>query len=55
MDARGRIVATEEKAFDPEVRGHNLVLTIDRTIQYIVEKELAKGWPGGMPPAATPW
>lgn len=43
MDARGRIVVTEEKAFDPEVRGHNLVLTIDRTIQYIVEKELAKG------------
>ncbi len=43
LDARGRIVSTEEKAWDPEVMGHNLVLTIDRTIQYIAEKELARG------------
>jgi cell division protein FtsI (penicillin-binding protein 3) len=43
IDARGHIVTTEEKAWDPEVMGHNLVLTIDRTIQYIAEKELARG------------
>ncbi len=43
MDARGHIVSTGEKAWDPEVMGNNLVLTIDRTIQHIAEKELAKG------------
>jgi cell division protein FtsI (penicillin-binding protein 3) len=43
MDARGRIVVSGEKAFDPDVMGNNLVLTIDRTIQYIAEKELQKG------------
>lgn len=43
IDARGHIVVTEEKAWDPEVMGHNLVLTIDRTVQYIAEKELAQG------------
>jgi cell division protein FtsI (penicillin-binding protein 3) len=42
-DARGHIVATKEKAWDPEVMGNNLVLTLDRTIQYITEKELAAG------------
>jgi cell division protein FtsI (penicillin-binding protein 3) len=43
MDALGRCVVTEEKAWDPEVMGHNLVLTLDRTIQYIAEKELQRG------------
>lgn len=42
-DARGHIVVTGEKAWDPEVMGNNVVLTLDRTIQYIAEKELAKG------------
>jgi len=43
MDARGHIVVTGEKAWDPEVMGNNLVLTLDRTLQYIAEKELAQG------------
>ncbi|MDI6853951.1 MAG: penicillin-binding transpeptidase domain-containing protein [Deltaproteobacteria bacterium] len=43
VDARGRCVVTEEKAWDPEVMGHNVVLTLDRTIQYIAEKELMRG------------
>jgi cell division protein FtsI (penicillin-binding protein 3) len=42
-DARGRVVISGEKAWDPDVMGDNLVLTIDRTIQYIAEKELKKG------------
>ncbi|MFZ5448381.1 MAG: penicillin-binding protein [Thermodesulfobacteriota bacterium] len=42
-DARGHIVVTGEKAWDPEVMGNNVVLTLDRTIQYIAEKELARG------------
>jgi cell division protein FtsI (penicillin-binding protein 3) len=43
VDARGRCVVTDEKAWDPEVMGHNVVLTLDRTIQYIAEKELMRG------------
>jgi cell division protein FtsI (penicillin-binding protein 3) len=43
LDARGHIVVSGEKAWDPEVMGNNLVLTLDRTIQYIAEKELRKG------------
>jgi cell division protein FtsI (penicillin-binding protein 3) len=43
MDARGHIVVSGEKAWDPEVMGNNLVLTLDRTLQYIAEKELAQG------------
>ncbi len=43
IDARGHIVSSGEKAWDPEVMGNNVVLTIDRTLQYIAEKELAKG------------
>jgi cell division protein FtsI (penicillin-binding protein 3) len=43
LDARGRIVVSGEKAWDPEVLGNNLVLTLDSTLQYIAEKELAKG------------
>lgn len=41
-DARGRGF---EPAFEgePGTRGHNLILTIDQTIQYIAEKELATG------------
>ena len=42
-DARGHIVVTGEKAWDPEVMGNNVVLTLDRTLQYIAEKELAAG------------
>jgi len=43
LDARGHIVVSGEKAWDPDVMGNNLVLAIDRTIQYIAEKELQKG------------
>ena len=43
LDARGRIVVTGEKAWDPEVMGNSLTLTLDSTLQYIAEKELAKG------------
>ena len=43
MDARGHIVTSGEKAWDPEVMGNNVVLTLDRTLQYIAEKELARG------------
>ncbi len=43
LDARGRIVVTGEKAWDPEVIGNNLVLTVDSTLQYIAEKELSRG------------
>ena len=43
LDARGRIVTTGEKAWDPEVMGKNLVLTLDSTLQYIAEKELKRG------------
>ena len=43
LDARGHIVVNGEKAWDPEVMGHNVVLTLDRTLQYIAEKELALG------------
>jgi len=43
LDARGRIVVTGEKAWDPEVIGNNLVLTLDSTLQYIAEKELSRG------------
>jgi cell division protein FtsI (penicillin-binding protein 3) len=59
MDARGRIVVSGEKAWDPDVMGNNLVLTIDRAIQYIAEKELRKGvehWSaaGGMVMVSNP-
>jgi cell division protein FtsI (penicillin-binding protein 3) len=43
LDARGHIVVTGEKAWDPEVMGNNLVLTLDSTLQYIAEKELSRG------------
>ncbi len=43
LDARGHIVVDGEKAQDTEVMGNNLVLTLDRTLQYIAEKELQRG------------
>jgi cell division protein FtsI (penicillin-binding protein 3) len=43
LDARGHIVVNGEKAQDTEVMGNNLVLTLDRTLQYIAEKELNRG------------
>ena len=43
LDARGHIVVDGEKAEDPEVMGNNLTLSLDRTVQYIAEKELAQG------------
>ncbi|MEE8397861.1 MAG: penicillin-binding protein 2 [Desulfobacterales bacterium] len=39
-DARGRGFGLATTG-DPGARGHDLILTIDQTIQYIVEKELA--------------
>ena len=43
MDARGHIVISSEKELIDESMGDNLVLSIDRTIQYITEKELLQG------------
>ena len=42
LDARGQIMATNEKAWLPETMGDTLVLTLDATLQYIAEKELAQ-------------
>ncbi len=42
-DARGHIVVSGEKAWDPDVMGNNVVLTLDRTLQYLAEKELTAG------------
>lgn len=41
-DARGRGLATAEQLVQGGVPGHNLQLTIDRSLQYIAEKELAQ-------------
>ena len=41
-DARGRGLATAEQDIRGGVPGGNLYLTIDRTLQYIAEKELAR-------------
>ncbi len=43
IDARGQIVLSSEKELVDETIGDNLILTIDRTIQYITEKELQQG------------
>lgn len=43
LDARGHIVVSREKEFASQTAGDNLVLTLDRTIQYIAEKQLAAG------------
>ncbi len=41
-DARGRGMATEKQLVQGGVAGHSLQLTIDRSLQYIAEKELAR-------------
>lgn len=43
IDARGHIVLSSEKEMMDETIGDNLILTVDRTIQYIAEKELQQG------------
>jgi cell division protein FtsI (penicillin-binding protein 3) len=43
IDARGQVVLSGEKELMDETMGDNLVLSIDRTIQYIAEKELQQG------------
>lgn len=43
MDARGHIVISSEKELLDDTMGDNLILSIDRTIQYITEKELQQG------------
>ncbi len=43
LDGRGHTISSGEKAWDPEVMGDNVVLTLDHTLQYIAEKELALG------------
>ncbi|MGQ9921526.1 MAG: penicillin-binding protein [Desulfobacca sp.] len=43
IDARGEVVLSGEKELVDETVGDNLILTIDRTIQYIAEKELQQG------------
>ncbi len=42
MDQRGRVLPSGQLEFIPAEPGKDLYLTIDETIQYIVEKELAK-------------
>lgn len=59
LDARGNIVITQEKDLGPETAGDNVILTIDRSVQYILEKELQKGvakWQasGGLGMVAVP-
>jgi cell division protein FtsI (penicillin-binding protein 3) len=41
-DARGRGMATAEQLVQGGIAGHNLQLTLDRSLQYIAEKELAR-------------
>lgn len=41
-DARGRGMATAEQLIQGGVPGHSLQLTLDRSLQYIAEKELAR-------------
>jgi len=41
-DARGRGLATADSAVQGGEAGHNLYLTIDRSLQYVAEKELAR-------------
>jgi cell division protein FtsI (penicillin-binding protein 3) len=43
LDARGHIVVSRENEMSDDIMGDNLVLTLDRTIQYIAEKELNAG------------
>ncbi|MCK5913017.1 MAG: transpeptidase family protein [Desulfuromusa sp.] len=41
-DARGRGLASEDQLVQGGVAGHNLYLTLDRSLQYVAEKELAR-------------
>ncbi len=41
-DARGRALASAEAPIQGGASGHNLQLTLDRSLQYIAEKELAR-------------
>ena len=41
-DAAGREISNAVHNYFPPVQGHNLVLTIDETVQYFVERELDK-------------
>ena len=41
-DARGRGLASEDQLIQGGEAGHNLFLTIDKSLQYVAEKELAR-------------
>jgi len=41
-DARGRGLASSDQQIQGGVAGHNLYLTLDRSLQYLAEKELAR-------------
>ncbi len=41
-DARGRGLASEDQAVQGGTPGHNLFLTLDRSLQFVAEKELKK-------------
>jgi len=41
-DARGRGLASADQLIQGGVAGHNLYLTLDRSLQYVAEKELAR-------------
>ncbi|MBW1916684.1 MAG: transpeptidase family protein [Deltaproteobacteria bacterium] len=43
LDARGHIIVSNEKELAHQTMGNNLVLALDRTIQYIAEKALVRG------------
>jgi cell division protein FtsI (penicillin-binding protein 3) len=42
-DRRGQVVFADEMIDDLSNQGHNIVLTIDKTIQHVAERELALG------------
>jgi cell division protein FtsI (penicillin-binding protein 3) len=42
-DRRGHVVFADEMEDDRTMQGHNVVLTIDKTIQHVAERELALG------------
>jgi stage V sporulation protein D (sporulation-specific penicillin-binding protein) len=52
-DAANRPIPEATHKYEPPVDGSHLVLTIDETIQYIVERELDKLYAERMPKAAT--
>ncbi|MFC1632859.1 peptidoglycan D,D-transpeptidase FtsI family protein [Patescibacteria group bacterium] len=43
-DSRNRLIAVGDRSFQPAQDGDDLILTIDRDIQFIVERELRKAW-----------